>query len=60
MKLPLKAAAAFFASPRGRRAIKQARAKLDTPENRERARAAMGQARTRLAERNRRPSSPRP
>ena len=48
MKLPFKAAAAFVASPQGRRAIKRAREKYDTPENRERAKDAFNDLRSRF------------
>jgi hypothetical protein len=51
MKLPFKAAAAFIASPQGRRAIKRAREKYDTPENRERAAAALKDLRSRIGQR---------
>ena len=51
MKLPFKAAAAFIASPQGRRAIKRAREKFDTPENRKRAGSALTAARARVAAR---------
>ena len=51
MMLPFKAAAAFVASPRGRRAIKRAREKYDTPENRERAVAAVKDLHARIVAR---------
>ena len=53
MKLPFKAAAAFVASPQGRRAIQRAREKLDTPENRKRASSALSEVRSRVASRGR-------
>ena len=53
MKLPLKAAAAFVTSPQGRRAIQRAREKVDTPENRKRARSALTEVRSRVASRGR-------
>lgn len=56
-KLPFKAAIAFVASPQGRRAINKARAKLDTPQNRERARAAFAAAKKRVSARTARPAS---
>lgn len=51
MKLPIKAAAAFIASPQGRRAIKRAREKYDTPENRDRAKDALNELRARFEKR---------
>jgi hypothetical protein len=51
MKLPFKAAAAFIASPQGRRAIQRAREKYDTPENRERAKDAFNELRSRFEKR---------
>ena len=60
MKLPFKAAAAFVASPQGRRAIKRAREKFDTPENRKRASTALSEARTRVAGRGRSTKAPDP
>jgi hypothetical protein len=50
MKLPFKATVAFVASPQGRRAIQRAREKYDTPENRERAAAALEDLRARFDE----------
>lgn len=47
MKLPVKSIAAFVASPQGRRMMKRARARIDTPENRERLSAAVARARGR-------------
>jgi len=58
MKLPFKAAAAFVASPQGRRAIQRAREKLDTPENREQARSALREVRSRVASRGRPKQAP--
>ena len=51
MKLPLKALAAFAASPQGRRMIKQARARIDTPENRQRLSDTISNVRTRSGQR---------
>ena len=59
MKLPFKAAAAFLASPKGREAIKRARERYDTPENRERAMKLAKDVRARLEERTGR-SAPEP
>jgi hypothetical protein len=47
MKLPLKALAAFAASPQGRRAIQNARTRIDTPENRKRVTDAVSRIRSR-------------
>ena len=60
MKLPFKAAAAFVASPQGRRAIKRAREKFDTPENRQRASSALTEARSRIGGRGRSNQAPDP
>ena len=45
MKLPLKAITRFARSPQGQKAIRDARAKLDTPENRRKATEALGRLR---------------
>jgi hypothetical protein len=52
MKLPLKALAAFAASPQGRRMMKQARARIDTPENRQRFSDTVANFRSRGASRS--------
>jgi hypothetical protein len=49
MRLPVKALAAFIASPQGRRAIKRARARIDTPENRRKLQAMVDRRRRRGA-----------
>lgn len=49
VKLPLKTIALLAATPQGKRAIRNLRARIDTPANRQRLNDAVGRARSRAA-----------